>query len=112
MTKREIYQMEYDSGMTERQIAEKHGVTRQAIYALLAQKPAHNRLSKERCIYPAISDFMYDNRLNVTQMEKLAGLKNNTLYRILRGDGGLTKENIDKLIACTGLTYEVLFATD
>lgn len=107
-------------GWTLRRIAAKYGVTYSAIeYNLLrdmpeyiASKPfghANMKRLREKCVYPGITKWMIEHRISPVTLARGCGFELSHVYRLLSGRSIPRKNNIDKLLAFTGMTYEEAF---
>jgi transposase len=119
MTKGEIYRMERDKGLKYREIAEKYGVSRQAVAQHCGKyQPARFVTYDEKdCRYANLRKWLNNQKLTRWELLRRLGYKPLTnnyhrLLQILSGRLEIRKHEIDKFIALTGLTYEQLFAED
>lgn len=60
-------------------------------------------------IYPNIELYMINNELSLREFAKRCGIQTSTMSRILNGKVDVQKSNIDKILAETGMSYEVCF---
>lgn len=104
------------SGMTCREIAEKYGVTRQAVYQATSKykETQFKKVTPEQCIYPNVRDWMNKNKVSKNELKRRMGLTTAAgtsalLGRYLKGTKYPLKQTIDKLLKVTGLTYEQFF---
>lgn len=100
-----------ESGMSFQDIADELGCSRQYIATLFPKSGrARNKPTRlEACIYPNIQRFMDGHRLTYAAFGKLCGMRTTDTYRYLTGRVSLSKPSIDKILAATGMTYEVAF---
>jgi len=119
MTKGEIYRMEREKGLKYREIAEKYGVSKQAVAQHCGKyHPARFIPYDEKgCRYVNLRKWLNNEKLTRNELLRRLGLEclhNNylRLLDILSGRIELRKCDIDKFIVLTGLTYEQLFAED
>ena len=119
MKKADIYRMEREKGLTYRQIAEKYGVTHQAVSQACGRgDPRYHRfITEKNCIYKNLRKWMNENAVSFAELLRRLGLESASgnmarLHTQLRGKVELRKSTIDKLIAVTGMRYEVLFKED
>lgn len=104
------------SGMTCREIAEKYGVTRQAVYQATAKymESQFREVTPEQCIYPNVRDWMNKNKVSRAELIRRMGMApapatSSALGNHLKGTTYPLKQTIDKLLKVTGLTYEQFF---
>ena len=114
--KADLYRTDRGNGMTLREIAEKYGVSKQAVAQACG---SHNvsffkKFDEERCVYPNLRKWLNENKVSVKEFLRRSGLtssgtisKRYAMY--FRGQVYPTKLVIDKMLAVTGLTYEELF---
>lgn len=119
MKKFEIYRAEREKGKTYRQIADEYGVSKQVI----AQACGKRQVSRfrfwneSRCIYPNVRKWLNENQVGSAELVRRMGwhcYSDNyaRVGRWLSGKTNPSKENIDKLLSITGLSYEKFFETD
>lgn len=108
-----------DSGMSVREVAAKIGCSYQNVYtAMNTANPAYVRMAKpSSCIYPNLRKWMYENgytqkRFMIEACGRYGGNSYKYLQSKLRGDSQLKKSDIDRILALTGMTYEVCFKED
>ena len=115
----EFYMQARKQGMTYRQIAQKYGVTPQAVAAACAiHAPGHFKpYTETEVVYPKLCKWLNDNEVSRNEFARRMGLapyaKN--CYRVsdyFRGKNYPLKETIDKMLRVTGLTYEELFSLE
>ena len=104
------------SGMTCREVAEKHGVSFQYVQQVCAGLLGSNFqfVTEEKCIYPNLRKWMNENSVCVSELIRRIGLdaagENHHRYAcVLSGRFLPRKDKIDQLIKVTGMTYEELF---
>ena len=99
------------NGMSLQEIADKFGVTRQCIAQLLpASSPSFRHpTNADKCIYPAIREYMQKNRMTYSRMASLCGVTSMTIYNCLTGEVTPTKKTIDRVLEVTQMTYEEAF---
>jgi transcriptional regulator with XRE-family HTH domain len=118
MGKYELYRQEREKGLTYREIAEKYGVSYQAV-AQACGKSQPNRFrfwTKDMCIYPNVRKWLNENKITYRELQRRLGWETcsaNYIYigNWLRGENYPRKQIIDKLLSATGLTYEQFFDT-
>lgn len=117
--KADLYIAEREKGMTYQQIADKYGISRQAVAECCGKhSPGHFKgFSKESCIYPNLRRWLNENKVNRAEFLRRLGLVYGTnssdrLTRYFRGIGYPPKQTIDKMLEVTGLTYEELWEVE
>lgn len=109
----EAYRMRLD-GATLQQVADIFGVTKEYIRQITpAGQRSRYRSADERyahCVYPAIAQWMHDNRFSYKRLANEIGVAPATLYGGLSGARHVAKYTIDGVLAVTGMTYEEAFA--
>jgi len=119
MKKTDIYRAERDKGLTYKQIADKYGVSHQAVsHACGRGNPRYHRvITPKGCIYKNLRRWMNENKVSFSELLRRLGKEFSAsslarLHEQLRGKTELKKSTIDKLIAVSGLRYEILFEKD
>ena len=112
----EIYRMERDNGMTIKKIAEKYGVSTQAVYQAAGRQDRSKFIFVEesQCIYPKWRNWMNGNKISRSELcRRMYGAIYPKMITLLsgymKGKDYPTKITIDRLLAATGLAYEELF---
>lgn len=59
--------------------------------------------------YPALEGYMIDHNLSLRAFSRKCGICDTGLCRFLRGESGINKITIDKILRATGMTYEECF---
>lgn len=59
--------------------------------------------------YPVIETYMIKHNLSLREFARRCGIPSSVMCRLLKGDTEPTKGTIDKILAETGLSYEVCF---
>lgn len=101
-------------GMSYQEIADRFGVSRQAINALFQdgkradQKPKNTHLIK----YIGIKKYLETNRISIGKFSNMCKVDNTTMWRNITGQTDMLKRNIDKILCVTGMTYEEAFKED
>lgn len=117
LNKKQIIQ-DRQSGMTCKQVAERHGISVQYVSMITSGccgTDDFKTVTPQRCIYPNLRRWMNENKCGVPELVGRMYLSRESanvakLRRILRGETIPTKDWIDSLIDVTGLTYERLFS--
>lgn len=111
----DLYRADREKGMTYQQIADKYGVSRQAVGQVCGKWNPHNfKVVTGKCVYPNLRKWQNDNKVSQKELVRRMGLTAyaGTCTQISAYTTGLTdppKYIIDKMIEVTGLPYEVLF---
>ena len=112
----DLYREERRQGKTYREIAEKYGVTTQAVGAACAgHAPQKFRAwTPKGCVYPNLRWWMNQNKVNRAELLRRMDIipAHNSLQRLADYMSGRTdppKRTIDKILQITGLTYEAAF---
>ena len=103
-------------GLTYRQIAERLGISHQAVASSLSKstEATFRFITSDRCIYEGLRAWMNNKKISVAELSRrLTRVPHteaqNRLAKKLRGCSELKKNDIDKIIYITGLKYEELF---
>lgn len=106
----------FEQGLTRTEIAKQLGISRQAVSQALARyNPAYFKLITEsNCIYPNIREWMNKNKVSMNEFVRRMGCASYagnfyTLKNNLTGKTDTKKSTIDKILAITGMTYELAF---
>ena len=59
--------------------------------------------------YPVIETYMIKHNLSLRDFARQCDMPSSTMCRLLKGDTEPSKSTIDKILAVTGLSYEVCF---
>lgn len=99
--------MERKQGKSFQQIADAHGVTKQAIQSAI-RKYGNRNVKSTTVIFPGLRRWMTDNRIYVKDLENLTG------YSLRYGlhTGKLSNTKVNAIMEATGLTYEQAFGKD
>lgn len=113
---------DHKSGMTYKQIAEKHGVSTSRVGQLIGgsvlnAKNWFHTITPDACVYQGLRKWMNENSITCAELtRRIWGhmLTNNyaRLHKCLKGEIYPRKPMIDKLIEITGLKYEELFSKE
>jgi transcriptional regulator with XRE-family HTH domain len=114
--KRKILELR-EQGYTYQEIGEELGCTKQYI-GQICGKYNPNRfqfITESGCVYPNLRKWMNENKISRKELIRRSGIYEtaNSSYHltgILEGKSQPPKPTIDKLIAATGMPYEVLFS--
>lgn len=105
-----------DDGYTYQYVADYFGVSRQRVFQLFpkhskrAGKPG--RRAGDLYIYRNFVKYLEERDIGMLQFCKECGISNNCLVGIMTGKANASKTTIDKLLKCTGMKYEELFALE
>jgi transcriptional regulator with XRE-family HTH domain len=112
----DLYSAEREKGLTYKQIAEKYGVSCQAVHSACAKSAPHlfKPYNERQVVYPFLRRWMNDNKVSRRELVRrmghiAAGRSNMNMAGWLRGETYPNKQNIDLLLQVSGLTYEELF---
>lgn len=104
----EMYRMRLE-GASLQEIADKFGVTRQAVHqAIPAVEP--RPCYRAKCIYPNLQNWLIANERSLATFSEITGVNKTTLYKVLGGQGDPCKKTIDAILRTTGMDYETAFA--
>ena len=107
--KAEAYFMSLE-GASLQEIGERFGVSIPDVAKMIpGYKPKRSIKNIEKCIYPAIQEFMVKNGLPYSRMANLCGCSRGAFYKALTGETAPTKITIDKILKTTEMTYEEAF---
>jgi transcriptional regulator with XRE-family HTH domain len=105
-----------DTGLRYADIARKHGVSRQYVSAICGRyNPSRFRFITETgCAYPNLRQWMNENKVSLFELLRRMGFEvhsanSERLRSYMTGRAEPRKPYIDKLIAVTGMPYEMLF---
>lgn len=113
--KHEKYLEDRKLGMTYREIAEKYGVTFQAVqYACTRDGDGSFRyVQPDEVVYPNLLRWLNENKVTKSELARRLGVKpGKQITRWLKGETSPSRKTINKFIAVTGMSYERLFATE
>lgn len=119
MKKWQIYAEERQQGKTYREIAEKYGVSHQAVSQALGRGGSRNRFkpyAERDCVYDGLRDWLNENRitrvefaLTIMDGDSLGGAWHSRITSRLAGKTGFRQTEINKVLKASGKTYEELF---
>lgn len=107
----EAFTMRLD-GCTYQEIADKFGVTRQRVEQIVGKKIRKPRtgLREKGFLYPNLIEWMYKKEITITKLTELIGLSNYQVVTArLRGEKEFHIDEIDKILAASGMSYEFMF---
>jgi transcriptional regulator with XRE-family HTH domain len=118
-TRRQRILDDRDAGMTQREIAERYGVSRQYVSQVCSKyNPIRFKvITKTGCIYPNWRRWINEEKCSrgelLRRMNLVPESENYTrLSCYMRGELSPRKYVIDKLLDITGMTYEKMFAME
>ena len=119
-SKQSIYLAERRAGLTYREIAEKYGVSHQAVSQSCYSRGPRARFKSytpKEVVYPYWREWFNENRVTRRAFAEMLGISPKgsnmgTIAHWLRGQTFPQKKSIDKILSITGLTYEQLFARE
>lgn len=59
--------------------------------------------------YPVIESYIIKHNFSLREFARRCGIPSSSMRRMLKGDTEPSKNTIDKILAVTGLSYEVCF---
>lgn len=109
----EAYAMRLD-GCSLQECADKFGVTREYIRQITPPigNYAKKRSKYDKCLYPRIADWLYENRYSYTRFCKLLDVSPTCGRGYLTGEARPTKGFIDAVLLATGMSYEEAFSKE
>lgn len=115
----DLYRAERLKGLTYLEIANKYGVSFQAVASSCGSQKdgSFKAWTKERCIYPNLRNWLNENKVSmkefVRRMDCIPSGNVEGMFReYFNGKYYPKKGTIDKMLKVTGLTYEELWATE
>ena len=109
----EAFTMRVD-GYTYQEIANKFGISRECVQQKLRREINGNKSISKNCIYPGLVNWMRGKGFSAFELNKKAGICKNiqAFYNRLYGRTGWEMDEIKKILAFTGLTFDEAFATE
>lgn len=111
-TRAKIYLEDRKNGMTYREIAEKYGVSYQSVHSCCTRQDGtyHTSVSPKGCIYPNLRRWLNADKNRRDRF--FQEMKCYSIREYIKGVRQPKKDAIDKMLALTGMTYEVMFAQE
>ena len=108
----DIFKMRLE-GATYQEIADKYGITRQRVEAILKMRGPSNK-KYEKCIYKGLREWLQQNNYKLTDLQNIISKKeqsqsSNSLRMKLSGERDFRLSEIKSIINLTGMTFEELF---
>lgn len=114
-----MYRADREKGLTYQAIADKYGVSRQAVQQVCAKNcdAKFRGWDSSKCVYPNVRKWLNDNRITMSEFIRRMELETEATTHMrfgayFRGMANPMKQTIDKLLCVTGLTYEQFFETE
>lgn len=114
--KAEIYRQELRSGMTCKSIAQKYGISVQAVYAACGKvsKSRFRIYTPEDCIWPGLRNWLNENKVSRRDLLNRMGLEYGStnlvcLNENLKGTKDIRLSFMRKMTRISGLTLDELF---
>lgn len=114
----DLYLADREKGLTYRKIAEKYGVSYQAVACSCSRQGGRFvPFTVETCVYPMLRQWLNENEINVSEFvrrigEIPRGAEHTRFKAYFRGEHYPSKQTIDRMLQVTGLTYEQLFCRE
>ena len=96
-------------GKSPREIAEILGIPAENIEAHTIRKYKKSIIGVEMSVFPELDTYMHRHGMTRMAFAEKCGIGYATMLDILVGDFPPSKKNIDKILAATGLAYEIAF---
>ena len=100
-------------GETFQSIADSFGVSRQYIETMLKWNPNGRRRREsnaDKCVYRGLSEYIRKNEMTIRKFAEIIGCTESYASRKLSGEIRLHMDEIEKILAKTGMTFEECFA--
>lgn len=91
------FEIAKETGCSAREVAEVIGVQLRASYP------------HKKWVYPGLGAWMHENCINIRSMANMCGVNTITVQTWLCGKNDIMKQNVDRILRVTGLTYEEAF---
>ena len=121
MSRTDEYRSLREQGLTYREIAARCGVSYQAVAQVCAKSKTtqFRKISQKSCVYPVLREWMNSNYVSRAELYRrmhegapCIGRAPYVLGERLAGKTLWRKDEIDRLLGVTGMTYEELFRGD
>ena len=112
--KLEMFSMRLD-GATFQEIGDKFGLTRQRVEQILkfGEIRSHRSKVSEKCIYKGLSDYIDKEKITLSELAKMIGMKCKTTELAKKRITGVRPFKINeirKILKITGMTFEECFS--
>lgn len=97
------------AGKNTREIAAILGVPEEEIELNKPRRYKKSIIGVEMSVFPELDAYMHLHRMTRMEFSERCGISYSTMLDILVGGFPPSKLNIDKILAATGLTYEIAF---
>lgn len=77
-----------------------------------ADKPYHRAFENDKIVYTGIREWLAEHKISLLKMCREVDASYYNMYHIVTGKGLPRKDNIDKILKYTGMTYEEAFSRD
>lgn len=100
------------NGATYAEVGRKYMLSTETIRKMFANilDGGTRRYSRVECIYQGLGEWCKKNGYTAHSLGKKLGVGNGVMNKAFREEGCLRKDNIDKILELTGMTYEECFA--
>lgn len=103
-----------EAGITLEEISKQYGVSKQRISQVISgkKKSYYRKKTRQLSVYPGLDRWMLEKGITYVYLNELMGFSKNSWQAIrkrVRGESKLRKEDIDKLIRLSHMSYEELF---
>ncbi len=95
-----------ERGLTYQQIADRYGVSRQAVQQGMVKEQNRKPGAVMKLKYPGLRDWCLENDYRLSELERLCGFT----LRSKHINSGLSQRKINRILEVTGLTYEEAFS--
>lgn len=113
--KADLYIAERNAGVKLRDIADKYGVSYQAVSQAVCKHGGYFRpYTEKQCVYPNLRKWLNEKKITRKEFlwemgESCAGRNVQRITGYFAGKHNPSKRIIDKMLKVTGLTYEEMF---
>lgn len=99
-------------GKTVAEASKITGLPKEEVEGIYYQKKYYQRtiVGSEKTKYQRLDKWIREHGLTRTMFADRCGISVSTMHKILNDEVDFTKQNIDKILKATGLTYEEVFS--